>query len=686
LVETLRKLIEQYLQNNPNIKRNGKEFKSVIKRIAEDNIFGIDKDSSAVQVAIFSVYLTLLDYLNPPDIEKFKFPKLLNTNFFCADFFDENAEFNNQLKEEDFSFIVGNPPWKGGSFDGFGKQYLKNRKNREKMQKKKYSIAINNNEIVEGFVLRTSDFCQENTKIAFITRSTILYNQGYSKKKTDNSQNKFRLYWLEEFFIDKVFELAPVRFEVFDRSNDPAVAPAAVLFYRYANGKPTDNNIIEHITLKPSRFFSLFKIFTINRHDFQNVQQNRLKEYDWLWKVLVYGSYLDFNFIQRLKNTYLSIKQVISDTSKFIEGTGVQYSKMAHYDSSDLIGNDFLESTGLETFFINPDKIIPFDKTRLHRIRYEKLFKAPMLLIRKGPDLATLTAKCAISSQDLLFKDTLSCVKINNKKDINILQNIAAILTSHLCTYYAINTFAFIGIEREQMLNYDKYSLPYIKDINVTTYVTEIMQARKKRFEEEKKTLVIDQDIELSIAAAYKNINDIIYRSISLSKTEESLLDYALNVNLPLISANEDNENKKQDLFDSVKIEDCNLLEEYAKLFIERFKSSFISAGKKLIAEIWYTEQIIGIFFKVVSIKEQKPITLVDKRKDTQGLFQKIIQLGNEKITDKLFIQKDIRGFEKESFYIFKPNEKRLWHKAVGHLDIDEFEDAMFKAGRNSCV
>ena len=61
------------------------------------------------------------------------------------------------------------------------------------------------------------------------------------------------------------------------KSNEKAIAPAAVLFYRYANGNVTDSNIVEHITLKPSRFFSLFKIFTINRSDFKNVRTKKIK-------------------------------------------------------------------------------------------------------------------------------------------------------------------------------------------------------------------------------------------------------------------------------------------------------------------------------------------------------------------------------------------------------------------------
>ena len=93
LVETLRKIIEKYQTNNPDYLQNIEQYKKDLKQLASDNIFGIDKDKSAVNVAIFSIYLTLLDYQSPSDIENFKFPHLENKNFFASDFFDTKARF-----------------------------------------------------------------------------------------------------------------------------------------------------------------------------------------------------------------------------------------------------------------------------------------------------------------------------------------------------------------------------------------------------------------------------------------------------------------------------------------------------------------------------------------------------------------------------------------------------------------
>ena len=58
LVESLRKIIEKYIEINEIKDTNTDDFRQALKSIAQENIFGIDKDPSAIQVAIFSVYLT----------------------------------------------------------------------------------------------------------------------------------------------------------------------------------------------------------------------------------------------------------------------------------------------------------------------------------------------------------------------------------------------------------------------------------------------------------------------------------------------------------------------------------------------------------------------------------------------------------------------------------------------------
>jgi hypothetical protein len=480
--------------------------------------------------------------------------------------------------------------------------------------------------------------------------------------------------------------LAPVRHEVFDRSNDPSIAPAAIMFYQYAHGNSTNNNVLEHITVKPNRFFSQFKIFTIMRPDYKEIEQKLLKEHDWLFKTLVYGSYLDFNFIKRLKENYPSIKKIISNNSDLICGTGIHCRRETQEhlkDTKDIENMPMINPSAIEAFYIDYDKRDVLEKEKVDIIKNVKLYHAPMLLIRKGPDLTSLNAKAAISVNNVIFKDSITSVK-SLGKNVFSLKIILGLLTSDLYTYMVINTFASTGIEREQIEKYNMFDMPYIdyKTVDliesIEKLIIDLYKAKKDIFNESDYS-----KIEKEISDAKKQLNTTIKKSLKISKREDALIDYALTINRPLIPLRGERKYLAlQYLIKPLQVRSIEIID-YIKIFFNRFKPDFDNGKNQFIARVWYTEYIIGIFFEVASLEVQAENGIIWEQVKGKKLLAKLIQLSSEKLTDKLFVQKDIRGFERERFYIFKPNEKRLWHKAIAYLDVDEFMDAILKAGRD---
>ena len=176
-------------------------------------------------------------------------------------------------------------------------------------------------------------------------------------------------------------------------------------------------------------------------------------------------------------------------------------------------------------------------------------------------------------------------------------------------------------------------------------------------------------------------LNNKVLQKLDLTECEKALIDYALTVNKTIVVGND---NEKAKLFETIKVDEP-ILRDYAQLFLNRFQSNLSNKERKFIVEIWHTNQIIGMFFKVVPVGEyEKDIKWEVKQSDASGILPFLVKISNGKITEQLFVQKDVRGFEKDYFYIFKPNEKRLWHKAIGYLDVNEFADAILKAGRDS--
>jgi hypothetical protein len=290
--------------------------------------------------------------------------------------------------------------------------------------------------------------------------------------------------------------------------------------------------------------------------------------------------------------------------------------------------------------------------------------------------------RSAISKQDLLFKDSLTSISALNNKDIQCLYNIQAVFSTDILCYYAINSFAFIGIEREQTQNYDKYSLPYL-DLDVQDDIEQIEEIKIELHNKKQNEILNALELEnlnRKIDEKLVNINNKVLNKLDLSDCDNALIDYALHINKTMIVGND---NEKATLFKAIEPDD-QILKDYAQLYINRFAPSLSKNGKKFIVEIWHTNQIIGMFFKVVNENEFTQNIKTEHKQKKSAIIKFIARLGAEKITEQLFVQKDVRGFEKDYFYIFKPNEKRLWHKAIGYLDVNEFADAILKAGRDS--
>ena len=675
LVESLRRMIDQYIKVN-SVKRgerNTPEYLDALKEIAKENLFGIDSDASAIQVAIFSVYLTLLDYQEPADIEKFKFPNMLGDNFVCADAFDtENEELKSLVaRKMPFDYILGNPPWNRGKIekDEEGKRvearYVKYIREREK--KEDVEDIVCNNEIAQAFVLRSMDFATPQTKMALVITSKALYNK--------NSLG-FRKYILNNLFIDRVFEMASERRTIFTTSMGGAIAPPCILFYHLANGESTDNNIIEHISLKPSRLFQLFRLFGLSKNDIQEIQQNRLKMDDRLWKILVYGSYLDYNFISRL-DRLSSIQKVLEDGKYFMKQGIKEKDGEKAFDVTDIIGWNYIKTEHVrkgfiaqadETWKVNPVGYVYRERGKIAT----HIYKAPMLLVTGGTSL-DLKAVSAVSQKDGVYKSSLTGVHIYGENVIARLRAISCILNSSLFAYYNLMTFASSGIEREEAHDEERFMLPYC-------YSDEIVE---KAIELEDKLACYNSDImqkpslQGEIEELYKRIDDLIKESLDCSHQEKALMDYVNNIMIPLIIRHEN-------MLVSYPLSgNDEMLREYVQVFLDKFGSNFNRNAHHFIAEIHCASLYIGVFFRVVAendyVEEFKQVN----DGDVNDLFPFFAKMSSKAETDQLFVQKDVRGFEKDGFYIVKPNERRLWHPAIAYKDANEFADSMLRSRRN---
>ncbi len=636
LVETLRKLIHQFQKIKKRLIKP-----SEIKHLVEENIYAIDKDKNAVMISVFSLYLTMLDYLKPKDIEEFKFPYLLESNknpkanFFNADFFDYSADYNKILENIDFNFMIGNPPYKRGA--GNSKiltEYLNYRK-------KSYdNVKIGNKEISQAFMLRASDIIKKS-KIAFILNSKNFYNV---------QSRDFRRYFLSNYSIDHILELSSVRNEVFPT----ATTPVLVMFYKLGTN---ENQLIKYISVKPTPFFNKLKMLFISKQDYKKVLQQKLIENDYLWKTLIYGNYLDFELIKKFKS-YSNIENNYEDAKQGIIENGCDDN-----DATKYIGMPFVETKQFKICYIGEsDK--KWETKSVHRAKDLELFKAPSLLISKGIS-RELELKMGVLNRDSIFKDSITAVKC---KDKDTLYNIMGILNSSIFKYIMIHTASSIGTEREQVHNFEKFGVPFIFSKKTINLVKKIENFFKEEIllPDETKLRRLKNDLDKSV------LNDF-----NLNEQEKTLISYSQEVLIPWIMKKDFSKVFKG--LNLSKQRDKNMLIEYLDIYINYFSDIFKNEKKYLNVKVIYNKYAICMFFSITnSCDSSKNIDWVEEKS-----IDNFIKLSGSKSLESLFIQKDIKGFEKNGFYVVKPNEYKNWHKAVGYLDFNEFKNAILKAGRN---
>lgn len=644
LVETLRKLVAQY--ENVTDKKISQD---VLINLVKNNLFAIDKDQDAVLIAIFSIYLTMLDYQEPKDIEKFTFPNLRESNFFTNDFFDTSASFNQIFQINKPNFIIGNPPYRrGGGKGDLINTYIQSR---EKLEQS--IIGYSNVEIAQLFLIRVSDFCDKKTQISFIVNSKIFYNS--------NSKG-FRQYFLNNFLISHILELSSVRHEVFVSAN----TPVAVLTYKYTDSlsKNTAHHI-DYISLKPNPFFSKLKMLLLSKNDYKRVQQSKLIDHDYMWKILVYGSYLDFNLIKTLKESYSTLNDAIKHKAQ-----GIIVGKNGKHSVKQYIGEPQIITEQIAPFYIcETDQKWKTEFVHRDRKTNKEIFEAPSLLISKGVNKSA-EVRAGILHSDAIFTDSITAVKSEN---IDNLYNMLGLLYSDFMKYYLFNTASSIGIEREQIHNVEKFSVPYIFDQDIVETVKNLEEYQHENIQNldsQHRNLFncTASTPKISYSELISNLNKSVYEKFNFSDEELSLIDYSINIMMPWIM-----EKKHFNIYKKMEHND-QVIHDYISIFSTHYTQIYKELGKFFQAQVFYNKNAIGIYFKILDVK---PKTAIEWH-DTPNI-QNFLHLSSYKAMNNLFIQKDIKGFEEDGFYVIKPNEYKLWHKAIGYLDFHELRNAILR-------
>ncbi len=493
----------------------------------------------------------------------------------------------------------------------------------------------------------------------YIVTSTIFYNISTPTKK-------FKQDFLTQFCIDSFFDLSPVRRLIFEEKN----SPCAIVFYHLSDGENHLTNVIQHSSIKSNSFLKYYKTIVIEKFDQKKIQQKHFIDNDWMFKVALYGNTLDFLLVKKLELNKTKISDLIDDVTIF-SGAGIKSNK-GDNPSDFLIGLPLIENGEIQDFYTplpkNRKKLTSTD-VYYESGRRKELFVGNKILIKEQ---ARNESDLVISYSDktCVYKNGVWGISSRDEESIKLMYSY---LITELYTYYIYITACSWGVAtRPQIRLEEEYlSFPFIvSDKKTNSELIRLVNKFLTPYEEFFKKFNLGAP--LKSASTLNTINEVIEDLYDINGYEKDLINYVLTV-----SRYQFQESKQQKIIRKVH-NDKTVLENYAQVFLNEFEN--IYENEHIQVNIFSLNHFIAMSFV---FKKEKPVEIINiiqgnNNNDENEVFSIIAKsVSVSQIAKDLYIQKDIKGFEENSFYIIKPNEFKCWHKAMAWYDVAEIKEAI---------
>lgn len=510
----------------------------VRKQILINNIFGVDIDSNAVEVAKLS--LLLKSFEDSFNVNEYGQGSLLNekilpsldNNIKCGnslignDFyeshldlddatlykincFDWEEEFKSIFKCGGFDVVIGNPPyvfvkyvdWADDVKDYFSSNYdITNKDNKSKSNQ---SGKIN---LYTLFIFRAIKLLKENGLFSFIVPNGLLRTTTYDMA---------RKFILDNYHIDLIADLKDGVFKG---------VTAPTIIFKFSKSHSNDDTKIIDANCLVDGFVNESKCHYINQ------------------SIFLENTSYTFSIFSNPKETVLfkkmeSYNKYLGEiTSEIIEGIVCKKEQILLEKPNDPLCRKFLEGKNIKKYKIDfNNKYIIFDRKKLHRARPDEVWNSDKKIIIQRISGGLHPIVAALDTENYYSFASTNLILIRDDfRDIYSYELICALLNSKLINFYYVKNFTnastlTVNISKTFL---EKIPLPLIdlnnkedKEVNdkIVTLVDNII-ALNKNLSYEKNPNTIEM-LNARIQAVDKAIDKIVYSLYGLSKEEIRIIE-----------------------------------------------------------------------------------------------------------------------------------------------------------------
>ena len=411
-------------------------------------LHGCDIEASAVRVTVFSLYVALLQEVEPPDIRRLMkrgrlLPSLWGRTLRAEDFFDVSEE---RLKAD---VVVGNPPW--------ASRRAPDRRSITWCEER--NLPVPEKEGAWGFVWKSLGHLRDGGMVGF-----LLPAMGFLHNHSDTSV-KARRKLAEIARLLHVVNFADLRFQLFEG----AVRPTALMIFGCGN-EDAPGYRFDYWMPKADLNLRMGRVITLSSADKGWVSSRQLAEDPFVFKRRLWMNDPEaklFAYLAALPSLgdlvleYRKVhRRIDSFADRWVIGNGFQPVKKERLgepgyltEHSELIPHvPFMPIKGFRPLGQNPVGLQPFKDEfggLVRRKGFERGFAGPRVLVPRGIT-GGQRLRATYLEEPLTFRDTVLAISVP-PQDAYTARLLAALVSSKLLMWFVFHGTASFGSERPEV-------------------------------------------------------------------------------------------------------------------------------------------------------------------------------------------------------------------------------------------
>ena len=657
-----------------------------LKNILKEQIAGIEANDEAARIATFSLYLSMLHYLDPPAIDRQikmgnRLPNLIATasratnhlhcilpkNAFDVKLIESIPVWKERFGRGCADVVVGNPPW--GAPGNKADAETKARHKTLLYWCKSTNKPIGDGEPSQAFLWRALDFLRSNGKAGLLVSAGVLF-------KHSKTTQQFRTHWLESVRLDEAFNFSHVRKFFFKGG----IAPFISVFF---SKKAQKDKPVYYWCPKQTIAINKTQAITLSKYDLHVLLQEGLVGLS-TWKELWFGRPADrklLNFLRRHRRL-------------------VQYSVREESGQGFIIANKDKNADALQSFrALNIGKFSRYDSLsfsdppkKVYRFGRIGTYSGKRLLVKRGIDEKAFDKGRIVARYEeelFCFTHAIYGIKLESPAEWKY-KTILGILWSSVARYFFFMTSSNWGLWHHEIhLDDELFQLPVILDRSNPAAKRVIAIVDKLRNYHPKKRDILhpqepfEEDIEAQRRHWERELDEAVFELYGLNDEQKDLIRDFCEVTLPFFYRPFDSPGAMQAVIRS----DLTWIETYIHIFCLRW-NAYLGSDEEMRAEVHIGahDNMLAVEFYVAD--KEDPYDLKVKDNSWGSVLDQIGEVLPQPMgVSQIILDGFVHVVSDSGIILIKRNEKRFWTRSLAREDADatickRMVDTMPKEGR----